>query len=157
MKRLKCRIECKWQDAWIGAFWRRSKGVLHIWICAIPCLPFHLEIGRTADKKSAIICLCGSVRFLQVFQEVAYREALAGHIVLTVECEVEDGMARDLSSDLRLHFDELHRRKIELADEVLALNVDGYVGAHTRREIEYARSLGKPVRWLEPESENGHA
>ena len=63
---------------------------------------------------------------------------------------------RDLSPELRLHFDELHRRKIELADEVLVLNVDGSVGSHTRSEIEYACSLGKPIRWLEPESENGH-
>jgi nucleoside 2-deoxyribosyltransferase len=46
--------------------------------------------------------------------------------------------------------DELHLRKIELADEVLVLNVNGYVGESTRREISYAEQLGKPVHWLEP-------
>ena len=100
--------------------------------------------------KAKIVCLCGSVRFLSMFQKVAWLEALAGHIVLTVECEVEDGVVRDLSPDLRLHFDQLHRRKIELADEIVVVNVDGYVGSHTQGEIEYARRLGKPVRWLEP-------
>lgn len=46
--------------------------------------------------------------------------------------------------------DVLHLFKIDKADEVLILNVDGYVGESTRREIEYARRLGKPLRWLEP-------
>ena len=46
--------------------------------------------------------------------------------------------------------DRLHKRKIDLADEVLVLNVGGYVGSSTRSEVEYAALTGKPVRWLEP-------
>ncbi|MDE2105440.1 MAG: hypothetical protein KGL39_49895 [Patescibacteria group bacterium] len=45
--------------------------------------------------------------------------------------------------------DELHKRKIDLADEVLVLNVGGYIGDSTRSEIEYAHSIGVPVRYLE--------
>jgi hypothetical protein len=45
--------------------------------------------------------------------------------------------------------DELHKRKIELADEVLVLNVGGYIGKSTRSEIDHAERLGKPVRYLE--------
>jgi hypothetical protein len=154
---IKWRFELKWVDAWIGVFFRLKRGVLHIWICIIPFFPLHLEIKTKAPiKEPTIVCLCGSVRFLHVFQEVAFQEALVGHIVLTVECEVEDGTVRDLSPDLRLHFDELHRRKIAIADEVFVLNIGGYVGSHTRSEIEYARRLGKPIRWLVPESENRH-
>jgi cell division protein FtsB len=49
----------------------------------------------------------------------------------------------------KLALDELHKRKIDLADEVLVLNVGGYVGESTRSEIAYAKRTGKPVRWLE--------
>ena len=151
---MKWRFVRKWVDAWIGAFFRLKKGVLHIWICIVPFFPLHLEIKTKAPiKEPTVVCLCGSVRFSPVFQEVAFREALAGHIVLTVECEVVDGVVRDLDLGARLLFDNLHRRKIDLADEVLVINVGGYVGSSTRSEIEYAERLGKPVRWLEPVKE----
>jgi hypothetical protein len=47
--------------------------------------------------------------------------------------------------------DELHLRKIDLADEVLIINIDGYIGEGTKREIKYALEHNKPVRFLEPE------
>jgi hypothetical protein len=46
--------------------------------------------------------------------------------------------------------DEVHKRKIDLADEVLVLNIGGYIGNSTRSEIEYAKAHQKPVRYLEP-------
>lgn len=49
----------------------------------------------------------------------------------------------------KIELDELHKRKIDLADEILVINVGGYIGDSTRSEIEYARRYGKPVRWLE--------
>jgi len=55
------------------------------------------------------------------------------------------------------HFDELHKRKIDLADEVFVLNIDGYIGDSTRSEIEYAVAHGKPVRYLEPVVEDRSA
>jgi nucleoside 2-deoxyribosyltransferase len=50
---------------------------------------------------------------------------------------------------IKVRLDELHLRKIDLADEVLVLNVDGYIGESTRREIDYAVAHGKPVRYLD--------
>jgi hypothetical protein len=47
-------------------------------------------------------------------------------------------------------FDELHKRKIDLADEVMVLNVGGYIGDSTRSEIEYAVKTGKTVKYLYP-------
>lgn len=46
--------------------------------------------------------------------------------------------------------DLLHLQKIEMADDVFVVNIDGYVGDSTKREIKFAESLGKPVHWLEP-------
>lgn len=101
--------------------------------------------------RPRIVCLCGSGRFREAFEQAEYDETLAGRIVLTIGCNTKD-IAR--TAELAHHkpaLDELHLRKIDLADEVLVLNVGGYIGESTRREIAYATAHGKPVRYLERE------
>ena len=49
--------------------------------------------------------------------------------------------------------DQLHFRKIDLSDGIFVINVGGYVGSSTKREIEYARAHGKTVDWLFPPQE----
>ncbi len=56
---------------------------------------------------------------------------------------------QDLKSEVKEKLDELHLRKIDLADEVFILNVDGYIGKSTKREMEYAKQSGKKIRFLE--------
>jgi hypothetical protein len=97
-----------------------------------------------------VVCLCGSGRFREAFERAEFKETLEGRIVLTIGCNTHD-VAR--SQELQQHkpmLDELHLRKIDLADEILVLNVGGYVGESTAREVAYARKTGKFVRWLEP-------
>ncbi len=53
-----------------------------------------------------------------------------------------------LGQDVADRLDELHLRKIDLADEVFILNVGGYIGESTRKEIEYAQRQGKPIKYL---------
>lgn len=104
-----------------------------------------------------VVCLCGSTRFFEAFQEANLKETLAGKIVLTIGCDTKaDGdlfgaMTPEELADLKTRLDELHLRKIDLADEVLTLNVGGYIGVSTARELSYARETGKRVRFLEPE------
>jgi hypothetical protein len=96
---------------------------------------------------------------MDAFFEVGWQETLAGKIVLSVgvckhtEC-MEDGGhgAEFLGPEVVAALDELHFRKIDLADEVMILNVDGYIGESTRNELEYARSIGKRIRFLEEPS-----
>ena len=104
-------------------------------------------------KIPTVVCLCGSTRFREAFERAACDEELAGRIVLTVNDF--DTVRRQPVGHHPPHaekqmLDELHLRKIDLADEVLILNVGGYIGESTRRELEYARSHGKRVRFLEP-------
>lgn len=101
------------------------------------------------DTIPKIVCLCGSGRFRDAFEQAEFDETLSGKIVLTIGCNTKD-IAR--TPDLEHHkpmLDDLHKRKIDLADEVLVLNVGGYIGDSTRSEVEYAEQSGKPVRWLE--------
>ncbi len=107
---------------------------------------------RSNNGRPLVVCLCGSTRFYEAFQDANLQETLRGHIVLTVGCatrsDAELGIEDD--SELKRMLDELHMRKIEMADEVLILNVGGHIGTSTTNELGYARKLGKDVRFLEP-------
>ena len=101
-------------------------------------------------KRPRIVCLCGSTKFKQQFIEANFRETMAGAIVLTVGWFGHtDAEVYTPSDEEKYQLDELHKRKIDLADEILVINVGGYVGPSTRSEIEYARRVGKKIRWLE--------
>jgi cell division protein FtsB len=79
---------------------------------------------------------------------------MAGNIVLSVgfyphSSEQMHGESIGITEQDKEKLDELHKRKIDLADEIYVLNVNGYVGSSTRSEIEYAQKLNKPIRYLE--------
>lgn len=102
-----------------------------------------------------IVCLCGSTRFYEAFQQANYAETMAGNIVLSVgfyphSSKIAHGEGVGCDDAQKVALDELHKRKIDLCDSVYVLNVNGYIGSSTRSEIEYAREAGKPVRYLEP-------
>jgi len=103
-------------------------------------------------ERPTIVCLCGSTRFYPTFQKANFQETMAGRIVLSVGFyphAQDDAHGGDLgvTPEQKVALDRLHFRKIDLADEVLVLNVDGYVGDSTRNEIRYAREQGKRLRW----------
>lgn len=141
----------------------------------------HPDFRRyVADKlgyRPTVVCLCGSTRFMPAFREANLRETLAGRIVLSVGCDTKSDQGLGLTVEVKAMLDELHLRKIDLADEILVLNCripyctkceefrlstmgctkehawDGtlrpYIGESTRREIAYAAEHGKKVRYLE--------
>jgi hypothetical protein len=105
-----------------------------------------------------IVCLCGSTRFSDAFHEANLRETLAGNIVLSIGCDFRSdhdlALVGTLTNEDKVRLDELHKRKIDLADEILVLNVLGYIGESTRSEINYALQEMKPIRWLETQEES---
>jgi hypothetical protein len=112
-----------------------------------------LREGGQQLERPIIVCLCGSTRFSQAFHEANLRETLARKIVLSIGCDFKSDtdllLAGELTVEDKQRLDELHLHKIDLADEVLILNVGGYVGESTANEAYYAASQGKRVRWLE--------
>ena len=105
-------------------------------------------------KKPKIVCLCGSTRFYDAFQEANYIFTMGGCIVLSVgfyphSTEKAHGEKIGISEHQKTVLDELHKRKIDLADEIFVLNVGGYVGNSTKSEIEYAEKNSKPIKYLE--------
>ena len=102
--------------------------------------------------KPTIVCLCGSTRFYAAFQEANYRETMNGKIVLSVGFmpdSAEHGEHIGITPEQKEALDVLHLEKVRMADEVLVLNVGGYIGNSTARELAYALELGKSVRFLE--------
>ncbi len=103
-----------------------------------------------------IITLCGSTRFKDAFQEAQKRLTLDGNIVISVglfghagDSEVWENMDEGTLTRTKEMLDDMHKRKIDLADEIYVINVGGYIGDSTRSEIAYAERTGKKVRYLE--------
>ena len=106
-------------------------------------------------NRPTIVCLCGSTKFKDAFTTSQLAETMAGKIVLTIGCNMKSDQeifGRLDYNEFRLikaRLDVLHFAKIDLADEILVLNVDGYIGESTEREIEYATMRGKAIRYWE--------
>ena len=96
-----------------------------------------------------VITLCGSTRFKDQFLEAQKRLTLAGNIVISVGLFGHSGDDEVWSEGTKEMLDDMHKRKIDMADSIYVINVGGYIGQSTRSEIEYARSQGKPVEFLE--------
>ncbi len=97
--------------------------------------------------RPEIVCLCGSLRFADVLQAAHLDLSLAGAIVLAPAVLAD---ATTITPEQRTALGELHLRRIDMADRVLVVNPDGYVGAATTREIAYARATGTPVSFTHP-------
>ena len=106
--------------------------------------------------KYKVVTLCGSTRFKDQFMEAQKRLTLEGCIVISVglfghagDAEVWEGMDEGTLTRTKEMLDDMHKRKIDMADELFVINVGGYIGSSTRSEIEYAQRTGKTVRYLE--------
>lgn len=109
--------------------------------------------GAIVDRPK-VICLCGSTRFIEQFAITTWELEREGFIVLGCTllpmwyCKVPSHFGE--ATGTKEQCDQLHLRKIDLADEILVLNIGGYIGESTANEITYATRNGKPVRYLEP-------
>jgi hypothetical protein len=118
-----------------------------------------LETLLGHPARPTVVCLCGSTRFYDQFQQANYDLTMRGEIVLSVGFYPHatarhghgEGVGHD--SDAKTALDELHKRKIDLADYVFVINPGGYTGESTRSEIGYATARGKPVRYLADDGE----
>ena len=106
--------------------------------------------------KYPVITLCGSTRFKDQFMEAQKKLTLEGNIVISVglfghsgDQEVWENMDEGTLTKTKEMLDDMHKRKIDMADAIYVINVGGYIGSSTKSEIEYATAHGKEVRYLE--------
>lgn len=108
------------------------------------------------EGKYPVVTLCGSTRFKEQFMEAQKRLTLEGNIVISLglfghsgDQEVWENMDEGILTKTKEMLDDMHKRKIDMADEIFVINVNGYIGDSTCSEIEYAKAHGKKVRYLE--------
>lgn len=103
------------------------------------------------EQKYKVITLCGSTRFKDEFEEVQRKLTLEGNIVLSVGLfsHAEENGEDWVSNGIKEMLDDIHKRKIDMSDEIFVINKDGYIGSSTASEIEYAESKGIPIRYME--------
>ena len=96
-----------------------------------------------------VITLCGSTRFKEQFLEAQKRLTLEGNIVISVGLFGHSGDDEVWNEGTKEMLDNMHKRKIDMADAIYVINVGGYIGSSTRSEIEYAEKHGKTIMYLE--------
>lgn len=102
-----------------------------------------------------IVTLCGSTRFYEMFDEIMLKLTLADYAVFTLGSH--RGADNNLDPTVDAHQNQLaalHRRKILISTAIVVVNVGGYIGLHSTKEIDYARMFGVPVYWYELENLN---
>lgn len=99
--------------------------------------------------KYKVITLCGSTRFEDDFLREQKRLSLEGNIVISVGLFGHSGDKEVLNDNIKEMLDDMHKRKIDMADEIFVINKNGYIGSSTKSEIEYAIKTNKPVKYME--------
>ena len=99
--------------------------------------------------KYKIVTLCGSTKFKDEFFAAQKTLTLNGFIVITVGLFGHSGDDEVWTEGTKEMLDDMHNRKIDMADEIFVINVGGYIGDSTRSEIEYAAAHNKGIRYLE--------
>lgn len=95
---------------------------------------------------SKIVTICGSMKFKDKMMDVA-RDLEIKNKYLVIQCVYSNDIFNEEEQQI---LSDLHYNKIEISDAIYVVNVNGYIGNQTSKEIEYAKNLGKEVMYLEP-------
>ena len=99
--------------------------------------------------KYKVITLCGSTKFKEDFFREQKRLTLEGNIVISVGLFGHSGDSEVWSEGTKEMLDDMHKRKIDMADEIFVINKNGYIGSSTKSEIEYATKTNKKINYME--------
>lgn len=121
---------------------------------AVDCDEHHDLVRDFGGPRPEIVTLCGSTRFKDEINATNARLTLEGKLVISLgvfgHTDMPDRDWTTGGSGVKRTLDDLHKRKIDVADRIFVVNPGGYIGESTRGEIAYAERLGKPVDYLEP-------
>lgn len=101
--------------------------------------------------KYKVVTLCGSTRFKDEFIEIQERLTLEGCVVISVGLFGHSDHKYDnvITESVKITLDDIHKQKIDMADEVFVINKNGYIGSSTKNEIEYSKEKGKIIKYYE--------
>lgn len=99
--------------------------------------------------KYKVVTLCGSTKFKNEFIKMQKELTLKGCIVISVGLFGRSGDDEVWTEEIKEMLDDIHKRKIDMADIIFIINKDGYIGKSTESEIKYAKSVGKSIAYME--------
>lgn len=102
------------------------------------------------------LTLCGSARFEPYWHEANKQLGLAGHICYSLMTFPSvEGSKTWYTEDQKWTLDLAHLAKIEESDGVVMLNIDGYLGESSLRELQWARIRNKKIFWVLNDTHKG--
>lgn len=93
-----------------------------------------------------IVTICGSMKFVEQMKKVAVKLEIENKYIV-IQCVYIDDKLNEEEQNI---LSELHYKKIDISDAIYVVNVNGYTGSSTAKEIQYAKTLGKEIMYLEP-------
>lgn len=93
-----------------------------------------------------IVTICGSMRFKDKMMEISKELEIKNKYVV-IQCIYSNDKFTEKEQQI---LSDLHYNKIKISDAIYVVNVNGYIGNSTDKEIEYAKKLGKEIMYLEP-------
>ena len=88
-----------------------------------------------------VVTICGSMKFKDKMMEVA-RDLEIKNKYVVIQCVYSNDK---FNEEEQVLLADLHYKKIDISDAIYVVNVDGYIGTSTKKEIEYAKSLNKEI------------
>jgi len=107
----------------------------------------HLKESTTADSLPEIVLLCGSTKFKEEYVSEYKRLSKEGYVVLSVGCFGHTDNVSFAETEKKA-VDRNHKDKIDIADRIHVINVDGYIGSSTKAKIYYAENTGTEVTYM---------
>lgn len=95
-----------------------------------------------------IVTICGSMKFRNEMMMIAEKLELEQRYIV-IQCIYGDSSKEYNESEMEI-LSKLHFEKIKISDAIYVVNVNGYIGEATKKEIEFAKSLNKEILYLEP-------
>ena len=93
----------------------------------------------------SVVLLIGSTKFKDVFLEVEEKLALKGYLIFTPSVYNQSGEVPECGVDTKKILDTAPNIKICRSEIVVFFDKDGYIGSSTKKQIEWAELLNKPV------------
>lgn len=113
--------------------------------------PIHPQGWDSKPRFS--VALCGSYKFIDKFLEIEKGMVAIGNTVYIPTRFAHIGRNVNFTPETERMFDELHRAKMRMADQILVVNPGGYIGEDTLAEIKWAISEHLEVTYLEAPGE----
>lgn len=98
-------------------------------------------------RKIKVIAICGSLKFKEEMIKIAIQLELAGNVALIPIFPTNNEM--NYTEEEKTMLGKMHKEKIKIADAIFVVNINGYIGESTKREIEYAKAQNKEILYLE--------